>query len=160
MILYLMRHGKAMSAVQDPERRLTPEGAAQIQRIGRALPRLGVRPDLVVSSTKARARQTAELATATGGYPAADILTTDLLKPNTPPEQTLDFLAGHPDRGSILAAGHLPNLAEVARTLLGARSGTVSFEAGAVCCLEVERLPASTAILRWMLTPGQLVMLA
>lgn len=159
MLLYLMRHGEAMSALQDPERRLTPEGAARIERIGRALPRLGVRPDLVVSSTKARARQTAELATTPGGYPVQDVVTTDLLKPNTPPEQTLDFLAGHGDRESILAAGHLPNLAEVARTLLNARFGTISFESGAICCLEVERLPASTAILQWKLTPRQLELL-
>lgn len=158
MRLYLMRHGQAFSAAEDPDRRLTPAGAARIETIGRALAGLGLRFDLVVSSTKARARQTAELAAGLGG--GLEVIETDQLKPNTPPEQTLDFLTSQGDPDSMLAVGHLPNLGLVAATLLGGRPDCVQFQAGAVCCLDLARPESGQGVLIWKMNPEHLALMS
>ncbi len=154
MRLYLMRHGQAFDAAQDPERRLTPEGAARIERMGRALAGLGLEFDLVVSSTKARARQTAELAA--GGSAGVEFVETELLKPNAPPERTLAFLTGRTGPKSVLAVGHLPSLGLVAALALGGRPDCVQFEAGAVCCLELARPESGQGVLIWKMAPEHL----
>jgi phosphohistidine phosphatase len=158
MRLYLMRHGEAYDAAQDPQRRLTPEGAARIERIGRALAGLGLRFDLVVSSPKARARQTAELAA--DGPAGGEVVETDVLTPNAPPEETLAFLTGRPGPRSVLAVGHLPSLGRVAALILGGRPGCVQFEAGAVCCLELARPESGQGVLVWKMATEHLESLA
>jgi phosphohistidine phosphatase SixA len=61
MEIYLMQHGEAYAKDRDPERSLTPNGEDQIHSSGKALRKLGVDVDLIVSSPKKRARQTAEI---------------------------------------------------------------------------------------------------
>ncbi len=62
--LWLLRHGDAEphGARKDDERRLTPKGEAQARAAGTALRALGLEFTAVLSSPKARARATAELA--------------------------------------------------------------------------------------------------
>jgi phosphohistidine phosphatase len=158
MRLYLMRHGQAFSAAEDPERRLTPAGAARIESIGRALAGLGLEFDLVVSSTKARARQTAELAAGVRGR--IEVIETDLLKPSTAPEQSLAFLTSQGDPDSMLAVGHLPNLGLVAATLMGGRPDSVEFMAGAVCCLDLARPESGQGVLVWKMNPEHLALMS
>ncbi len=63
--LYLLRHGIALPHgtpdIPDDERPLTPKGERRVSEIGRALRRLGVAPDLIVTSPLPRAAKTAEL---------------------------------------------------------------------------------------------------
>ncbi|MBC8550829.1 MAG: histidine phosphatase family protein, partial [Candidatus Brocadiales bacterium] len=61
MEIYLVRHGAAFSKEEDPERHLNNDGVDQCHLTGRALKRLEIQLDLIVSSPKARARQTAEI---------------------------------------------------------------------------------------------------
>jgi phosphohistidine phosphatase len=63
--LHLLRHAHAGDALEwegdDALRPLTNKGRAQSQRMGRFLEQHGVRPDVIVSSPKVRALQTAEI---------------------------------------------------------------------------------------------------
>jgi phosphohistidine phosphatase len=59
MEIYLVRHGATHTKEVDLERHLNKDGLGQCQLSGRALRRLGTRFDLVISSPKVRARQTA-----------------------------------------------------------------------------------------------------
>jgi phosphohistidine phosphatase SixA len=63
--LHLLRHAHAGDALEwegdDDLRPLTNKGRSQAQRLGRFLDDHGVRPDVIVSSPKVRALQTAEI---------------------------------------------------------------------------------------------------
>ena len=63
--LHLLRHAHAGDALEwegdDALRPLTTKGRGQSQRLGRFLEQHGVRPDVIVSSPKVRALQTAEI---------------------------------------------------------------------------------------------------
>jgi phosphohistidine phosphatase len=75
----------------------------------------------------------------------------------TPAEQTIDYLKQFAGKRSVLIAGHLPSLAEVASALLTAGSkATIQFERGGIGRIDVESLPTSEGKLRWYLTPAQL----
>jgi phosphohistidine phosphatase len=69
--LHLLRHAHAGDAFDwiddDALRPLTSKGRKQSERLGRFLERHGVRPDVIVSSPKVRALQTAEIVAATLG---------------------------------------------------------------------------------------------
>ena len=67
----VMRHAKAESPetdTKDHDRRLTDRGRRDSGRIGRLLREEGLLPDLIITSTATRARETAEALAAAGGY--------------------------------------------------------------------------------------------
>jgi phosphohistidine phosphatase len=114
--LWVLRHGDAedpAAGMDDFDRSLTATGREEATAAGRALAATGVKPDLVLSSPRVRARQTAELATAelgvgfevheplTGGFRAED---------------ALSLMEGR-DGQTILLVGHMPDLAIVVRDL-------------------------------------------
>ena len=52
MQIYLMQHGQALSEEIDPQRHLSPEGRAQIEKTSNALKRMGVSFDLLTFPQK------------------------------------------------------------------------------------------------------------
>jgi phosphohistidine phosphatase len=66
----VLRHGKSdrSTGAADHERPLRPRGRRAAKRLGRLLAEAGVVPDLVLTSTAARALATAELARRAGGF--------------------------------------------------------------------------------------------
>ncbi len=59
--LYLVQHGKAFDEKVDPERKLTPEGVSETERIAKYLSGVGITVTEIIHSGKARAKQTAEI---------------------------------------------------------------------------------------------------
>jgi phosphohistidine phosphatase len=161
MEIYLMQHGEAYSEDQDPERSLTPNGEEQIHSTGKALKKLGVDVDLMVSSPKKRARQTAEIVAGELGYSKEGIEITETLEPLAPSEDLIANLRRFGDRGKVLLAGHLPSLGKIASGLVS-EGGDVSvyFEMGGLCRIDVEALPTQKGDLRWILSPAHLRLLA
>ena len=161
MEIYLMQHGEAYTEDQDPERSLTPRGEDQIRSSGKALSKLGVDVDLIISSPKKRARQTGDIVAGELGYSKGGIEVTETLEPLAPSEDAIAYLSRFGDKGKVLLAGHLPSLGKIASNLMS--EGThvsIHFEMGGVCRIDVEALPAHTGDLRWVLTPTQLRLLA
>lgn len=75
--LMLLRHAKSdwdSGALDDHSRPLSKRGVRSAQRMGEVVRDLGIVPDLVVSSTAARARSTAELARLAGGWDSRLVL--------------------------------------------------------------------------------------
>ncbi len=161
MEIYLMQHGPALPKEQDPEQGLSPEGEARIHATGKALRKMGIGFDVILSSPKKRSRQTAAIIAEEVGFPPEHIVETDTVKPMVSPEDTIKALAGYAADNRILIAGHLPSVAGVASFLLteGSRA-TVEFESGGCCRIDVERLPTHSGRLRWHLTPEQLKLIA
>ena len=161
MEIYLMQHGEAFTEDQDPERSLTRSGEDQIHSSGKALKKLGVEADLILSSPKKRARQTAEIVAGELGYSREGIAVTEVLEPLAPHEDAIAYLRRFGDRGKMLLAGHLPSLAKIASSLMsGGTDVSIHFEMGGVCRIDVEEFPTHKGDLRWILTPTQLRLLA
>jgi phosphohistidine phosphatase len=119
--LWVLRHGEAEphDARPDADRRLTPRGEDQARAAGRALQALGVTFQLVYTSPKVRARDTARL--------AAEPLGVDVVEHGPLAEgfdaaeaRALASTAG-PD-ARVLLVGHNPDLVQVIHDLTGARA--------------------------------------
>jgi phosphohistidine phosphatase len=161
MEIYLVRHGAAYTKEDDPERHLNKNGLDQCHMSGMALRRLDIKFDLVISSPKARARQTAEIIADEVGYPKDEIKVTETLEPTASPKDTTSYLNNFTEKNNIMLAGHLPLLGNLASELLS-ESAQISlyFEAGAVCQINVDQPISHTGIFRWFLTPKQLRLIA
>ena len=161
MEIYLMQHGSALSKEQDPEEGLSPDGKARIHASGKALKRMGVSFDDILSSPKKRSKLTASIVAEEVGLPSDRIIQTEKVKALTPPEETLAILAEYSSKQRILIAGHLPSVAEVASLLLTkGPKVTIEFERGGCCRIDVEDLSIHAGHLKWYLTPEQLALLA
>ena len=118
--LWFLRHGEAEphDARPDAERRLTARGEDQSRAAGRALVALGLEFQLVVSSPRVRALDTARLACgALRGEPVVE----DRLGDGFDADDALElaFAAGADKR--VLFVGHNPHLPQVVHDLTGCR---------------------------------------
>lgn len=123
MDLYLVQHGQALSAEQDPQRPLSEEGRATATKIADCLAASGVRlidPPLteIRHSGKLRAQQTAEVF-AQALCPNVTPKASSGMNPNDDPRKICAELAARRDaRGALLLVGHLPHLSRLAGLLL------------------------------------------
>lgn len=148
MRLYLMQHGLSMSKEEDPDRPLTDEGRAEVERVASLVGRAGITLDAVRHSGKTRARQTAEILGARLG--PAEVIGTDGLAPVDDPRIAADRLVD-PD-GATALVGHLPHLSRLATLLLtgAADREVVAFRNGGLVCLDGGE---DGWRLRWIVTP-------
>jgi phosphohistidine phosphatase len=157
MEIYLMQHGPNLSKDEDPEESLSPEGEVQISKAAQAIKKMGLEFDVIIASPKKRSQQTAALVARTIGFPVDSIVETEKVKAMTPAEETIRYLEEFQGKQSVLIAGHLPSLAEVASFLLTSGSkATIQFERGGIGRIDVNALPTHEGRLRWYLTPAQL----
>ncbi len=161
MEIYLVRHGAAYEKEEDPERHLNNDGVNQCHLTGRALKRLDIQFDLVVSSPKVRARQTAEIIAEEVGYSREEIKITEALEPTALPKDTISYLDDFADVERIMLAGHLPLLGHLASELL-INTSQISFyfEPGAVCHINIEQPHTFAGDFCWFLTPEHLRIIA
>lgn len=150
MRLYLVQHGLSHSKDIDPEKGLTDEGKAEVERIAEVARGYGVAVNAIKHSSKKRARQTAEIFSS-------------WLTPDTEPEaiqgiKPLDdvalFAQSASDRDGQMIVGHLPFMARLASYLIiGAIEPPVfKFQNGGIVCLETETQDSSW-IIQWTLSP-------
>ena len=150
MRVYLVRHGKALTKDVDPERGLSEEGRAELERVGHFLKGYGGELRTIIHSGKTRARETAEMIAAG--------LNPDLIPVEEPGLAPLDDVREAAVRiqrseDDLMIVGHLPHLVKLASVVLGVPESVplVEFKPGSVLCLEDSVLghPAIT----WMVTP-------
>ncbi|MCP4265293.1 MAG: phosphohistidine phosphatase SixA [Candidatus Brocadiaceae bacterium] len=161
MEIYLVRHGSAYTKEEDPERHLNDDGLSECHLTGKALKRLDIMFDIIVSSPKVRARQTAEIIAEEVGYSRKEIKTTETLQPTTDPNDTISFLNDLADTRSVLLAGHLPLLGNLVSALLN-KSSTFSFyfETGTVCLINAQQPIPHASDFQWFLAPENIELLA
>src|SRR5436190_2194408 len=107
MHVYLVQHGKAKSAEEDPNRGLSDEGREEVKRIADFLGELRISISLIQHSGQTRAEETAHIIaecvrTASGPTRTAG------LNPSDDPAEIANFLKVYTD--DILIVGHLPHL--------------------------------------------------
>jgi phosphohistidine phosphatase len=155
VILHLIRHAHAEDAKEgqpDSERSLTPKGHAQAERLARALVHLEVQYDVIISSPRKRARQTAQI-----------------LRHQTQTLEQNESLTGPPDAAvlkhlqtraangtaAMALVGHEPFLSELVSLLLfGTLAHANQFEFGKCALYALEF--GNEAILKFVLPSGVL----
>jgi phosphohistidine phosphatase len=136
MKLYLVRHGAAAPAQENPEQPLTEKGRQDIQRLAVFLARSGVQVVRVIHSGKKRAQDTAVL--------LADVVgpgkVVEEAEAGLGPNDSTDLLATATDAliEDTMVVGHMPFMGRmVSRLLAGAEDAiSVAFEPGTMACLE------------------------
>jgi phosphohistidine phosphatase len=150
MRVYLVQHGKAKPAEEDPARGLTDEGRAEVTQIAEFLAGLRITVSLIEHSGKRRAEETAHIL-ATIMRCTAGPCHTQGLDALDDPVTTANFLKVYTEE--VLIVGHLPHLERLASLLLTGRvdSRPVKFANAGVVCLEKE--PHGTWALAWAVVP-------
>jgi phosphohistidine phosphatase len=156
VLLDLLRHADAGDPMAwdgpDSTRPLSDKGRKQVARLGDYLAGIGYEVDVVISSPRLRAEQTAELV---ADRVKAKVRVDDRLGSGLDLE-TVDAIvddAGDPER--VLLVGHDPDFSELLAVLCGAAG--VTMRKGAFARIEVDRpLDAGTGTLRWLLPPDAL----
>jgi len=171
--LLLLRHGIAEDRSDDrPDghRALTPAGRRRTTAVLERVVAIGLKADRLISSPLLRARQTAEIAMATGLAPALELATSlepggDPLaqlslwlaaspavapaEPSSPPDSPDSAAvtpAAAPAAGLRLAlVGHEPDLGDLAARLLGAPPGAVALRKAGLALLERVEFDRSAA---------------
>ncbi len=134
MTLYLVQHGKAHTKEENPDRTLTPEGIADVERIAEVAAGYGVSVAEIRHSGKTRAAETAEIfgrLLLTNGRP--DIMAG--LGPNDDVGPIVEKLNDHND---IMLVGHQPFMGKMlAKLVAGDENLTLfAFQNGGIVCIE------------------------
>ncbi len=134
MPIYFSQHGKSASKDVDPQRGLTPDGAAEVTRIAKNLSEAGVAVDVIWHSGKARASQTAEIFAASlrpdGGVKLRD---------GIGPLDDVEAFAGElPKDRDEMIVGHLPFMERIVSYLVtgDAHGRVVAFQNAGVVRLD------------------------
>ena len=163
--LYIMRHANAVSRGtagygqgRDSERPLNENGREQAHKVAKGLKRLGIIPDLLLTSPYRRATETAEQVRRVLG-PSIPTKEMPELRSEARPAGTSLALGGYASAEEILLVGHEPHLSSWLAELVATPSGfKCLIKKAGVSCVEVPRVPppGGSGVLRWLMTPKQL----
>ena len=163
MNLYLLRHGiatepEAVGYAPDSERPLTAKGAARLRETARAMEKLELSFDLILSSPFRRAKQSAEIIGRSLKSRKKLAFTDDLTPAGNPRLLIQELNQFRPEPDNVLLVGHEPYLGKlVALLAAGNTSLEIDFKKGGLCKLEADYLLyGRCAKLVWLLTPRQL----
>jgi phosphohistidine phosphatase len=155
-----MRHGIAIDR-EDPacpaeaERALTPEGLKKTQGVARGMRKIGMEPEIVLTSPFLRAVQTAEIACTALKVETRKLIRVEALLPNAKPSLLFDDLAKLKE-SEVLCCGHAPNLDEVIAYALGIRAPITELKKAGVASLEIESFAPPKAKLAALYVPRAL----
>ena len=153
--LNLLRHADAGDPMawhgDDAERPLSPKGIAQTERLAEHLAGTRFKPDLILTSPKVRARETADLV---GKRLGVKVTVDDRLAGGLSLDAIDALLRAHGDPRDVVLVGHDPDFSEVLSTLVG---GELPMKKAAFARIEVEPpLASASALLKWLLPPDAL----
>ena len=129
--LWFLRHGEAEphDARPDFDRRLTARGEEQSRAAGRALTALGLNFQLVVTSPRVRALDTARLACEALG---CEVIVDDSLSSGFDLDGALEFAHAAGENKRVLFVGHNPDFVEIVGDLTGA---TIELKKGGIAAV-------------------------
>ncbi len=156
--LLILRHGKSDWEAphgEDHARPLAPRGVKAAARMGRFLRAADLVPDLVLTSTAARALATATRARDSGRWDCELALRRELYA--AAPETILAEIATVPAAVErLLVVGHEPGLSQLVSRLVG--GGRLRFPTAALAAVELAvegwaAVPPGSGELLWLVTP-------
>ena len=153
MKVYLVRHGEAVSSQFHPQRPLSEQGFADIQKVASFIKPLEISVEHIRHSGKLRAEQTAEILAESVSV-KKDCSAHKNLMPNDDVTIIADELEAYDT--DLMIVGHLPFMAYLTSLLVAGKEtpNVAAFAAGAIACLN-RRTPGQWQI-EWIVTPGLL----
>ena len=132
--LWFLRHGEAEphDVREDFDRRLTPRGEEQSRAAGRALAALEIEFQLVFTSPRVRALDTARIAVEELG--GGEMIVDSRLGGGFDVADALELAAAAGDDKRVLFVGHNPDMAQIVHDLTGA---IVDFKKGGVAAVRM-----------------------
>jgi len=157
MLLILMRHGIAEDTIPDEARILTPKGRKRTVQMTDLLKKLGLTPDVVLCSPRARATETAEIVCKRMKL-KHDAVVTDALDFGASWEHFAGTLQLTTDQRQtpkiILAVGHQPHLGMMATIALAGEDLGMELRKGSCLGLRFDdAIAEAAASLEFYLTP-------
>ena len=117
MTIGFLRHAEAESASKsDFDRKLTPKGLDQAERVGKFCLRNGLLPDLLITSPVVRARQTAGIFAKLTG---CDLVEENWLACGMSPQNCLKEMGAFLHKDFVLLVGHEPDFSRAIAHLIG-----------------------------------------
>lgn len=161
MELYLLRHGVAGQRgdpryPNDGDRPLTKKGRKKLRAQLAGLEAFNVRPNVVVTSPLARARQTAEVVVEGLGI-ASRLVVDNRLAPGASTAGVIEILANYPDHAQVMLVGHEPDFSQIASELSGG-SGDIWLRKGGLIRVDLDAISGQHGVLRWLLEPKHLML--
>jgi phosphohistidine phosphatase len=160
MELYFLRHGKAEDpgqggAADDFSRALTEKGIDEMEAEAKALDRLGVRPELILTSPLVRAKETAQIVAKRLGL-KKELVETELLAPGCNLNRLQKLLVQHGACQRIMLVGHEPDFSTMVGELVG--GAVIEMKKGGLALVTIERaLRAGSGVLEWLVPPRILI---
>lgn len=154
--LYLVRHAHAGNPEKwtdsDDLRPLTAKGLRQATRLAAFLAAAALRPDVIRSSPKVRALQTAEVLSASLG---CEVRLDDRLANGLGIDGLRALVAEAPDATALMLVGHDPDLSALAGSLTGA---PIALRKGALVRIDLDRagIEPGAGSLQWLVPPDAL----
>ena len=153
--LYLLRHAHAGNpddwTGDDSERPLSPKGRRQAERLGRFLAERGFAPDVILTSPKVRAVQTAELVAGPIGVP----FETDHRLGGPLEIDLLSAVVEDANGNRVMLVGHDPDFSDLCSSLSGAHY--LPLKKGALARIDSPMpLREAGGVLRWLVPPDLL----
>jgi phosphohistidine phosphatase SixA len=154
--LHLLRHADAGDAEawtgDDDVRPLSDKGVRQAERLGLHLALVGFEPDVILSSPKLRASQTAEIVAAALG---TTVTLEDRLASSVALGAVDKVLRDHGEPRRPVLVGHDPDFSDLLASLVGAPAMPMKKGALARVDLVIGPEPGG-GVLRWLLPPDAL----
>lgn len=156
--LILFRHGKSdwdATFANDHERPLASRGIDSARMMGRLLGEIGEVPDLAISSSAVRARDTLHIAARAGHWTST--LRIDSALYESTPTAVLHWIQGLDEPAySLLLTGHEPTWSDLAGRLIG--GAVIRVPTGAMLridfgCDDWSMVEDGSGELRWLLPP-------
>lgn len=150
MAIYLVQHGRNLPKEQDPEKGLSAQGMADVQRIAQVAASYGVRVARIIHSGKQRALQTAE-SMAAALKPEKGVQAVEGIDPL---DDAIAFANTLDLSHDIMIVGHLPFLEKLAAYLVTGQDQSPVFQMqnGGIVCLDSYR-DTRQVVVKWALMP-------
>jgi phosphohistidine phosphatase len=158
MDLFILRHaeaGKRLPAqARDAERSLTEEGKEELEDVARALLRMKLRPDRIISSPLKRSRETASIV-AKALKERGKMEMWDELKPEGSRQELYKRLSKLKQESVVLCIGHEPYLSQMVNEVMGHQGASkIVLRKCGLARLSIKAFnPKVEGELRWLLTP-------
>ena len=151
-----MRHGAyndSDRAITDEERILTPEGKKQVAVAANALREKGMRPDKIISSPLARARETATIVARILDY-AGEIEITNALLFSAGITEMRELIDQNTSAVQLMFVGHMPSMGALAHSLIAdAEHANTAMGKSEIIGIELENTKPLHGSFLWRITP-------
>jgi phosphohistidine phosphatase len=163
MNLYIVRHAIAVERgtpgyEDDSQRPLTDAGAKKMKKITKGLERLGVQPDVILTSPYVRARDTAKILADRYNMTDKIFFSENLIPPGSFESLVFEIHEKY-DLENIALVGHEPMLSSLISWLTtGDTDARITLKKGGVAYLTSDSLHQDgRATLEWLLTPSLMI---